>query len=147
MIYARSATPIAALACCAVLVAGCRPDDRMVMMQDTVVGIVQVIFAIALIIGLIRVVMKFVQGTPDALGSLGWLVGGVLLWFGFQLFKDDLVSAVGGQRIAGRREPRPRRGHAAVACISHTRISASEVAVIRWPPTPVSRTASPSAPT
>lgn len=64
--------------------------------QDTVVGIVQVVFAIALVIGLIRVVMKFVQGTPDALGSLGWLVGGVILWFGFQLFKNDLVGAVGG---------------------------------------------------
>ncbi|SMB79276.1 hypothetical protein SAMN00120144_3104 [Hymenobacter roseosalivarius DSM 11622] len=64
--------------------------------QDTVVGIVQVIFAIVLIVGLIRVVMKFVQGAPDALGSLGWLVGGVILWFGFQLFKDDLVGAVGG---------------------------------------------------
>ncbi|SDY93061.1 hypothetical protein [Hymenobacter psychrophilus] len=64
--------------------------------QETVVGIVQVIFAIILIIGLIRVVMKFVQGAPDALGSLGWLVGGVILWFGFQLFKDDLVGAVGG---------------------------------------------------
>ncbi|MBC6609059.1 hypothetical protein H8B13_19730 [Hymenobacter sp. BT188] len=64
--------------------------------RETVVGIVQVIFAIILIVGLIRVVMKFVQGAPDALGSLGWLVGGVILWFGFQLFKDDLVSAVGG---------------------------------------------------
>lgn len=64
--------------------------------QETVVSIVQVIFAIVLIVGLIRVVMKFVQGAPDALGSLGWLVGGVILWFGFQLFKDDLVSAVGG---------------------------------------------------
>ena len=64
--------------------------------QETVVSIVQVIFAIILIVGLIRVVMKFVQGAPDALGSLGWLVGGVILWFGFQLFKDDLVGAVGG---------------------------------------------------
>jgi hypothetical protein len=64
--------------------------------QETVVGIVQVLFAIILVVGLIRVVMKFVQSAPDALGSLGWLVGGVILWFGFQLFKDDLVGAVGG---------------------------------------------------
>ncbi|MBJ6146329.1 hypothetical protein [Hymenobacter sp. BT559] len=64
--------------------------------QETVIGIVQVIFAIVLIVGLIRVVMKFIQGAPDALGALGWLIGGVILWFGFQLFKDDLVSAVGG---------------------------------------------------
>lgn len=71
--------------------------------QETVVGIVQVIFAIVLVVGLIRVVMKFVQGAPDALGALGWLVGGVILWFGFQLFKDDLVSAVGGTGGGGVR--------------------------------------------
>lgn len=71
--------------------------------QETVVSIVQVIFAIVLVVGLIRVVMKFVQGAPDALGSLGWLVGGVILWFGFQLFKDDLVSAVGGTGGGGVR--------------------------------------------
>ncbi len=71
--------------------------------QETVVGIVQVIFAIVLIVGLIRVVMKFIQGAPDALGALGWLVGGVILWFGFQLFKDDLVSAVGGTGGGGVR--------------------------------------------
>ena len=71
--------------------------------QETVVGIVQVIFAIVLVVGRIRVVMKFVQGAPDALGALGWLVGGVILWFGFQLFKDDLVSAVGGTGGGGVR--------------------------------------------
>ncbi len=71
--------------------------------QETVVGIVQVIFAIVLVVGLIRVVMKFIQGAPDALGALGWLVGGVILWFGFQLFKDDLVSAVGGTGGGGVR--------------------------------------------
>lgn len=71
--------------------------------QETVVGIVQVLFAIILVVGLIRVVMKFVQGAPDALGALGWLVGGVILWFGFQLFKDDLVSAVGGTGKGGVR--------------------------------------------
>lgn len=64
--------------------------------QDTVVGIVQVVFAIGLIVFLVVVVLKFMRGAPDALGSLGWLVGAVILWFGFQLFKDDLVGAVGG---------------------------------------------------
>ncbi|GAA4366051.1 hypothetical protein GCM10023185_36910 [Hymenobacter saemangeumensis] len=76
-------------------------EAALTQVKEKVIGIVQVIFAIILIIGLIRVVMKFVQGSPDALGSLGWLVGGVLLWFGFQLFKDDLVSAVGGSEGGG----------------------------------------------
>ena len=65
--------------------------------QETIITIVQIIFSIILVIGLIRVVMKFVNGTPDALSSLGWLVGGVILWFGFQFFKDDLVGTVGGE--------------------------------------------------
>ena len=76
-------------------------EAALTQVKEKVVGIVQVIFAIILIIGLIRVVMKFVQGAPDALGALGWLVGGVILWFGFQLFKDDLVSAVGGSTGGG----------------------------------------------
>lgn len=62
----------------------------------TVIGIVSVVFTIALVVGLIRVVIKFVQAAPDALGSLAWLVGGVILWFGFQLFKDDLANTIGG---------------------------------------------------
>ena len=65
--------------------------------QQTILTIVQIIFSIILVIGLIRVVMKFVNGSPDALSSLGWLVGGVILWFGFQFFKDDLVGTVGGE--------------------------------------------------
>lgn len=76
-------------------------EAALTQVKEKVVGIVQVIFAIILIIGLIRVVMKFVQGAPDALGALGWLVGGVILWFGFQLFKDDLVGAVGGSTGGG----------------------------------------------
>ncbi len=64
--------------------------------QDTVMGIVQVVFGIGLVVFLVVVVLKFMRGAPDALGSLGWLVGAVILWFGFQLFKDDIVGAVGG---------------------------------------------------
>lgn len=76
-------------------------EAALTQVKEKIIGIVQVIFVIVLVIGLIRVVMKFLQGAPDALGALGWLVGGVLLWFGFQLFKDDLVSAVGGSSGGG----------------------------------------------
>ena len=62
----------------------------------TVIGIVNIAFTIGLAIGLIRTVWKFFQNAPDALGSVGWLVGGVILWFAFQLFKDELASAIGG---------------------------------------------------
>lgn len=63
---------------------------------DTVLGIVDIAFTIGLAIGLIRTVWKFFQGAPDALGSVGWLVGGVILWFAFQLFKDEIGAAIGG---------------------------------------------------
>ncbi|QKG55010.1 hypothetical protein [Hymenobacter sp. BRD67] len=65
-------------------------------MQTIVISIVQVLFIIVLAIGLVRVVQKFISGAPDALGSLGWLLGGVILWFGFNYFKEDLASAMGG---------------------------------------------------
>lgn len=64
--------------------------------QTTIFTIVQVVFIILISIGLVRVMMKFANGAPDALSSLGWLVGGVVLWFGFQFFKNDLASAIGG---------------------------------------------------
>lgn len=64
--------------------------------QGIVINIVQVMFIIVLAIGLVRVVQKFISGAPDALGSLGWLLGGVMLWFGFNYFKEDLAAAMGG---------------------------------------------------
>ena len=64
--------------------------------QTTVISIVQVLFAIFLVIALIRTAKKLMSGEPDAMTSVAWLVGGVLLFFGFQFFKDDLVSNVGG---------------------------------------------------
>jgi len=62
----------------------------------TVIGLVNIAFTIGLSIGLIRTVWKFFQGAPDALGSVGWLVGGVVLWFAFQLFKDEIAASIGG---------------------------------------------------
>lgn len=64
--------------------------------KDTVLGIVQGLFIIGLAIGLIRTVFKFINQAPDAMTSLGYLIGGVVLWFGFQYFKDDLVTTLGG---------------------------------------------------
>ena len=76
--------------------AGGRAVAALRSVQTIVISIVQVLFIIVLAIGLVRVVQKFISGAPDALGSLGWLMGGVILWFGFNYFKEDLASAMGG---------------------------------------------------
>jgi len=76
--------------------AGGRAVGALRSVQTIVISIVQVLFIIVLAIGLVRVVQKFISGAPDALGSLGWLMGGVILWFGFNYFKEDLASAMGG---------------------------------------------------
>lgn len=76
--------------------AGGRAVSALRSVQTIVISIVQVLFIIVLAIGLVRVVQKFISGAPDALGALGWLMGGVILWFGFNYFKQDLASAMGG---------------------------------------------------
>jgi hypothetical protein len=76
--------------------AGGRAVGALRSVQTIVISIVQVLFIIVLAIGLVRVVQKFISGAPDALSSLGWLMGGVILWFGFNYFKQDLASAMGG---------------------------------------------------
>jgi hypothetical protein len=69
--------------------------------QTTVISIAQIVFAIVLIVGLVRTVIKFMNAAPDAMSSLAYLMGGVILWFGFQFFKDDLVTNVGGGNTGG----------------------------------------------
>jgi hypothetical protein len=65
-------------------------------MKTTVIAIGQAVFAIFLMIGLVKVVIKFVKGEPDAMQSLLWLGGGVLLMFGFQALKNQIVTNSGG---------------------------------------------------
>lgn len=64
--------------------------------KATVISIGQVFFAIFLMISLVKTVKKFLEGAPDAFTSLMWLVGGVLLFFGFQVLKNQLVGNSGG---------------------------------------------------
>lgn len=68
---------------------------------QTVVSIVQVLFTIGLIIYLLVVVFKLMSKSPDAMGHAGYLAAAVILWFGFQLFKDDLVGLIGGNAGGG----------------------------------------------
>jgi len=64
--------------------------------KTTVLNIGQAIFAIFLMIGLVKTAKKFIGGEPDAMTSLMWLVGGVLLFFGFQALKGQIVTNTGG---------------------------------------------------
>lgn len=64
--------------------------------KSTVLMIGQVLFAIFLMVALVKTVKKFLSGEPDAMTSLMWLVGGILLFFGFQALKDQIVTNTGG---------------------------------------------------
>jgi hypothetical protein len=61
-----------------------------------VITAVNVIFIIVLAIGLINTVRKFIVSDPGAMGSLGQLVVGVIVFFAFNLLRDDLLGIFGG---------------------------------------------------
>ena len=61
-----------------------------------VVTAVNVIFIIILALGLINTVRKFIMSDPGAMGSLGQLVIGVIVFLIFNLFKDDMTGIFGG---------------------------------------------------
>jgi len=68
-------------------------------LKSLVFTVAQGIFAVFLVIALVKVAKKFMGGEPDAMTSLMWLVGGVLIFFGFSALKTSLVgsgSAGGG---------------------------------------------------
>ncbi|MEN7551854.1 hypothetical protein AAG747_28315 [Rapidithrix thailandica] len=55
------------------------------------------VFAIVVVIGLVRTVTKFIKGEPDAIGALFQLIIACGLWGGFQLVEDDIAKLVGGK--------------------------------------------------
>lgn len=69
--------------------------------RTLIYNIVNVLFIIFLSIALIRTVKKFVEGAPDAIGSIGYLVGGTLLWFGFTYFKKDIQGSMSSSAGGG----------------------------------------------
>jgi hypothetical protein len=60
-----------------------------------VITAVNIIFIIILALGLINTVRKFVTSDPSAMGSLGQLIVGVIVFFVFNIFKDDLQGIFG----------------------------------------------------
>lgn len=72
-------------------------------LKSLVFTVAQGIFAVFLVIALVKVAKKFMGGEPDAMTSLMWLVGGVLIFFGFSALKTSLVGggAAGGGTADG----------------------------------------------
>ncbi|QKG59055.1 hypothetical protein GKZ68_20450 (plasmid) [Hymenobacter sp. BRD128] len=80
--------------------AGTTIVDQLKNIRTLIYNIVNVLFIVFLSVALIRTAKKFMSGEPDAMSSIGWLIGGVLLWFGFTYFKKDIqgsmTSSAGG---------------------------------------------------
>ena len=60
-----------------------------------IITAVNIIFIIILALGLINTVLKFIMSDPGAMGSLGQLVIGVIVFLVFNIFKDDLSGIFG----------------------------------------------------
>ena len=63
---------------------------------NTVIQILQVAFIIVVAYGVFNVVKKLVTQDPGAFGAAATLMVGLLFWFGFNFFKEDIRSAMGG---------------------------------------------------
>ena len=75
---------------------GGRAVGAMRNFAGTVILLVQAAFIIVLAYGVFNVVRKFVTQDPGAFGSLATLGVGLLVWFGFNYFKEDIRAAMGG---------------------------------------------------
>lgn len=69
--------------------------------KATVLLIAQGIFAVFLMIGLVKTAKKFIGGEPDAMTSMMWLAGGVLLFWGFNSLKQQIVGNTGNSGGGG----------------------------------------------
>lgn len=78
-----------------------KAKDAMSKVQETAIQIGQVVFLIFLMVGLVRTAKKFIDGAPDAMTSGLWLLGGVLIFAGFQAFKDDIFANMGATGSGG----------------------------------------------
>lgn len=72
--------------------------------KGTVLLIAQGIFAVFLMIGLVKTAKKFIGGEPDAMTSMMWLAGGVLLFWGFNSLKAQIVGNTGNTGGGGNVE-------------------------------------------
>jgi hypothetical protein len=63
----------------------------------TVQLVVNVVFTIAIVIGLISVIIGFISDNPNKIMRLVYLIVAVLLWFGFTFVFEQVKTDVGGQ--------------------------------------------------
>lgn len=75
---------------------GGRAVGAMRNFAGTFISIVQIAFIMILAYGVFNVARKFVTQDPGAFGALATLLVGLLVWFGFNYFKEDIRSAMGG---------------------------------------------------
>ena len=60
--------------------------------KDWIVAIANVLFVIVIVVGIIKTVTAFVQGSPNATRNLVLLVVAALVWFGFSLLIADFAG-------------------------------------------------------
>lgn len=60
--------------------------------KDWIVGIANVLFVIVIVVGIIKTVAAFVQGSPNATRNLVLLIVAALVWFGFSLIIADFAG-------------------------------------------------------
>ena len=78
-------------------------ETAITSLKNLVFLVAQGIFAVFLVVALVKVAKKFMGGEPDAMTSLMWLIGGVLIFFGFSALKKSVVGGgeAGGGNTAG----------------------------------------------
>lgn len=57
--------------------------------QTWVVDIVKILFVIGIVIGIIRTVISFLSGSPNAPRNLGYVIVAALIYFGFSALIGD----------------------------------------------------------
>lgn len=73
--------------------AGPTPADTMNTVKDFAVIFLRGLMSIGLLIGLVKVAKNFLNGSPEAFSSFLWLVGGLMIFFGWgYFFRQNLGS-------------------------------------------------------
>lgn len=67
-------------------------ESTLTQIKDWVVGAANVLFVVILIVGIIRTVIAFISGSPNAPKLLLFLVISAIIWFGFTTVVQDLEN-------------------------------------------------------
>lgn len=67
-------------------------SNTITSVKDWIVTISNVLFVIVMVVGVVKVVGGFVQGNPNAIRNLVFLIVGALVWFGFSVIVNDFST-------------------------------------------------------